>query len=173
LKRFLSDWTLALVASAVIVVTLGWLSRSSSMPEEAPDFSIETLDGEEFSLSAHRGQVVVVNFWATWCGPCLGEIPHFSRFADAHPDVKIIGIAVKSPSKEVEKKNEEMGISYEVALASPKDPILDDYEMNKSRTVFPTTFVIDAEGNIIGGRIERALSYEELEEVVEKASNSS
>ncbi len=143
------------------------------MPEEAPDFRIETLDGEEFSLSAHRGQVVVVNFWATWCGPCLGEIPHFNRFAEKNPDVKIIGIAVKSPTKEVEKKVEEMGISYEIAQTRPKDSILDDYAMNKSRTVFPTTFVIDATGIIIGGRIERALSYEELEEVVKRASDSS
>jgi thiol-disulfide isomerase/thioredoxin len=172
LKRFLSDWSLALVASAVIVLVLGWLSRSPSAPEEAPDFSIETTQGESFTLSDYRGKTVVVNFWATWCGPCLKEIPHFSRFATENPDVTIIGIAVKSNPSEVTALEKKHAISYDIAISSSKDSILADYEMNTSRTVFPTTFVINSEGQIIGGRIERSLSYEELEEVVARASRS-
>jgi thiol-disulfide isomerase/thioredoxin len=172
LKRFLSDWSLALIASVVIVLTLGWLSRSSAMPEEAPDFSIETTEGENFTLSEYRGQTVVVNFWAIWCGPCLNEIPHFSRFANENPDVKIIGVAVKSNASEVAALQKKLDISYDIAMTRSKDEILDDYEMNKSGTVFPTTFVIDAEGQIIGGRIEQSLSYEQLEELVERASGS-
>jgi len=172
LKRFLSDWSLALIASVVIVLTLGWLSRSSATPEEAPDFSIETTEGESFTLSDYRGQTVVLNFWATWCGPCLNEIPHFSRFASEHPDVKIIGLAVKSKSSEVAALQKRLDISYDIAMTRSKDSILDDYEMNKNGTVFPTTFVIDGEGQIIGGRIEQSLSYEQLAELVERASGS-
>ena len=172
MKRFLSDWTLALVAAAVIVVTLGWLSRGSVEPELAPDFSIETIDGENFTLSEHRGQIVIVNFWGTWCPPCVAEIPEFSKFADDNPDVKVIGIAVRSGKTAVEKMRRDKGIVYDIAIAPKNAQVLSDYEMNSQRALFPTTFVIDAEGMIRSGRVERKLSYEELEELVEDASSS-
>ena len=172
LKRFLSDWSLALIASAVIVVTLGWLSTRSSVPEEAPDFTVETTDGETLSLGDLRGQVVVLNFWATWCGPCLKEIPHFSEFAEKNPDVKIIGVAVKSKPADVAALDKKMDISYPLVITSSKDSILSDYEMNTAKTVFPTTYVINAEGMIVGDPIRQAINYKELEEVVARASES-
>ncbi len=172
MKRFLSDWSLALIASAIIVITLGWLSTRSSVPEEAPDFTVESTDGETLTLSELRGQVVVVNFWATWCGPCIREIPHFSEFATKNPDVQIIGIAVKSKPADVAALDKKLDISYPLVLTQSTDSILDDYEMNRGNTVFPTTYVIDAEGRIVGDPIKKSISYKELEEVVAKASAS-
>ena len=172
MKRFLSDWTLALVAAAVIVVALGWLSRDSPEPTLAPDFTIETLDGESFTLSDYRGQTVVVNFWGTWCPPCVAEIPEFSKYANEHPEVKVIGIAVRSGRSAVTKMKRDKGIVYDLAIAPKNAQVLDDYEMNSQQALFPTTFVIDGEGMIRSGRIERKLSYEELEELVVSASSS-
>jgi thiol-disulfide isomerase/thioredoxin len=172
LKRFLSDWSLALIASAVIVVTLGWLSTRSSVPQEAPDFTVETTDEETLTLSELRGQVVVLNFWATWCGPCLNEIPHFSEFATKNPDVKIIGVAVKSKAADVAALDKKLDIAYPLVITKAKDAILDDYEMNKGNTVFPTTYVIDADGQIVGDPIKKSISYKELAEVVARASES-
>jgi thiol-disulfide isomerase/thioredoxin len=169
LKRFLSDWTLALVAAAVIVVVLGWLSRETSTPEVAPDFTIETTDGESFTLSSYRGKIVVVNFWATWCGPCLKEIPHFTEFAENNSDVQIIGIAVQSSAPDVAGLDQRYDITYPLSVTRKGDSVLDDYAMNQSNTVFPTTFVVNAEGKIVGGRIESSLSYNGLESLVAQA----
>lgn len=58
-----------------------------------PTLSVATLDGKTFDLAAHRGQWVVVNFWATWCAPCLKEIPDLSAFDTARDDVTVIGLA--------------------------------------------------------------------------------
>ena len=158
-----------MVAAAVIVVTLGWLSNRPTEPVEAPDFSIETIDGETFSLSEHKGGIVVLNFWGTWCPPCVKEIPEFNRFAQDNPNVTIIGVAVRDSLANVTKMQRQKNITYPLALVQNSPKILQDYEMG-SNALFPTTFVINANGMITSGRVEGGIDYETLEDLVSDAA---
>ena len=61
--------------------------------EALPDFTLKTMDGGTFRLSEYRGKVVVLNLWATWCAPCIRELPEFDRLQRVHPeDVKVLAI---------------------------------------------------------------------------------
>jgi len=64
--------------------------------ESAPEFSLEDLDGNEVRLTDQRGQVVLVNFWATWCGPCLQELPHIQQIHEKYQDQGLVVLAIST-----------------------------------------------------------------------------
>jgi hypothetical protein len=78
------DWTKFLVLAAVVFTAVGRL-RAPDLPEVAPAFQLTALDGTTVDLDAMRGKTVVLNFWATWCGPCRAEMPMLSSWASEHP----------------------------------------------------------------------------------------
>jgi thiol-disulfide isomerase/thioredoxin len=85
----------------------------------APDFSIELLDGTVFRLSTHLaedGRPVVLNLWASWCGPCREEMPAFDAVATAHPEVFFLGVAVDDDPVAAEAFAAEIGVSYALAI---------------------------------------------------------
>jgi thiol-disulfide isomerase/thioredoxin len=88
-----------------------------------PALAIDTLDHGRFDLAGHRGQWVVVNFWATWCAPCLKEIPDLSAFHDSREDVTVIGLAYE----EIEPDDmraflRKVPASYPIAIVDVYDP---------------------------------------------------
>lgn len=109
----------------------------------APDFTVTTLDGDTLTLSELRGKRVIVDFWATWCGPCVMEIPHFVQLAKEIPsdDLVIIGISDEDPEdlRLFARGNE---INYAIASAE-----LDDRPYSEIVSI-PTTFFIDRKGVI-------------------------
>ena len=108
-----------------------------------PDFTMTDLQGASWSLSAHRGRVVLVNFWATWCGPCREEIPGFVRLAKTERDVDIAGIALDtSDNGGVRQFVKAAGMPYPVLLPSGSSPLVDAID------ALPTTFLVDKEGRI-------------------------
>lgn len=115
--------------------------------EDAPalvaDFELPALDGENYSLSQFRGQWVVVNYWATWCGPCRKEIPELSELHSTRDDVVVLGIAYEDTGPEVfEMFLEEYAPSYPILLP-------DVYAMPEGLEVprvLPTTFIVNPEG---------------------------
>jgi thiol-disulfide isomerase/thioredoxin len=116
--------------------------RSPALPTVAPDFALPALSGGAVSLSALRGQTVVLNFWATWCGPCRIEIPTFSAFAAAHPDIPVLGIAVDGDPADLRRAASQLGISYPVLLADRAT--LSAWKVG----TLPMTAVIDPAGTI-------------------------
>jgi len=113
----------------------------------APDFSLRSLDGERVRLSSLRGQPVVLNFWATWCGPCEAEIPELNAFAAAHPAIPVLGVAVDGKRRALLKARASWGIRYPVLLGAQET--LEAYAVSS----VPTTVVIDGEGAVIWGRV--------------------
>jgi cytochrome c biogenesis protein CcmG/thiol:disulfide interchange protein DsbE len=142
-KRMIKDWAVALSLGMVVFFGIQWLQPKPTIPEIAPDFTVKTIDGDSITLSDLRGKTVVLNFWATWCGPCRSEIPAFSRFSKAHPDVPVLGLSVDqgSPAK-VRHTVREWGIEYPVAIIS--DALQKKYDIS----TLPTTVIIDADGKV-------------------------
>jgi thiol-disulfide isomerase/thioredoxin len=115
-------------------------------PEPAPDFLLSSLDGKPVSLAGARGKIVLLNFWATWCGPCRAETPDLIELQKKYKDtLQIIGLAVDvDDPEEVQKFAESFGINYPVAVA----PI--EVRMQYGGiTALPTSFLLNAEGGIV------------------------
>ncbi|MEE9607224.1 MAG: TlpA disulfide reductase family protein [Myxococcota bacterium] len=129
----------------------------------APDFTIPDLDGNPVSLSQFRGKTVVVDFWATWCPPCIFQVPELNAFWEAHKDrgdVAVLGVAVDVEGVEVVAPwVAEQSVRYTILLGSER--LANEFGV----LGFPTLAVVAPDGTIDSlhvGLIER----DELEEVV-------
>ena len=115
-------------------------------PDPAPDLKAKDLDGKEISLDAYKGKVVLLNFWATWCGPCRAEIPSLIRMQEAYKErLQIIGMDVDDDNEERLRafvKNQ--GINYPVAMTS--DAVRLAYG---GIAALPTVFVINRDSKVV------------------------
>lgn len=127
--------------AVVVMQVFGWL-RAPALPDVAPDFALSDLDGEVVRLSDLRGTPVVVNFWATWCGPCRMEAPSFSRFARSHPEFTVLGVAADGPASKLRHAAGELGIEY-LVLQGDRETLA-AYDVD----TFPTTVVVDRDGRV-------------------------
>ena len=85
--------------------------------DAAPDFTAELADGGSFTLSEQSDKVVLLNFWATWCGPCVQEMPAFEKLAEEYKDdVAILAVNCQEDTKTVDKFIEEMAIHFRLHM---------------------------------------------------------
>ncbi len=133
-----NPWALVVVAIiAAGMLFLGFHMARRSGPTHplglahdtaAPDFTLESLDGKNMKLSDFRGKAVLLNFWATWCGPCKIEMPWFVEFQKEYgpQGFQIVGVAMDDSSKEdIAKFAKDMGVNYPVLLG--KEAVGDEY----------------------------------------------
>src|ERR1035441_697377 len=113
----------------------------------APDFELASLDGGNVKLSSLRGKAVLLNFWATYCGPCKVEMPWFVELQKEYgpQGFQIVGVAMDDASTEdIAKFTKEMGVNYPILLG--KESVSETYG---GVGVLPTTFFIDRDGKLI------------------------
>lgn len=122
------------------------VSVPASAAATKPSLKVTTLDGQTFDLSKQAGKWVVVNYWATWCSPCLKELPDISAFVSAHKDkVAAIGLAFEDTDKsDIEKYLKAHPISYPVAQVDVMEPPK-DFDIPKG---LPNTYVIAPDGHV-------------------------
>ncbi len=117
----------------------------------APDFVLKDANGKEFKLSDYKGKIVLLNFWATWCGPCKIEIPWFIEFEQKYKDrgFAVLGVSMDDDGWQVVKPYlEEKKINYRVAVGN--DSVGSLYGGVDS---LPTTFIIDRDGRVASTHI--------------------
>jgi thiol-disulfide isomerase/thioredoxin len=123
------------------------------MPAGLNDASFKTLDGASKKLSDYKGKVVVLDLWATWCGPCRQEIPHLITLANEYRDqgVEVIGLTNEDPNTQAEQVKmftQEFKINYPIGWA---DPVMTNNLMRiNGRGGIPQTFIIGRDGKIKG-----------------------
>jgi cytochrome c biogenesis protein CcmG/thiol:disulfide interchange protein DsbE len=136
-------------ASAAVVIFLlagiFTIGTSSVEAQEAPDFTLVDIKGEKLSLSDYKGKVIILNFWATWCGPCKMEIPSFIELQDTYgEDLVILGVSLdQSGPQVVVPFVEQNNINYPVVYGNGQ--VVQAYGGVRG---IPTTFVIDRDFNI-------------------------
>ncbi len=139
-------------------------SRSPEVGELAPQFALGDPDGSVRSLSDFRGQVVWVNFWATWCGPCRRELPEMQRLADIYPDqLAVLAVNLKESSGATVSFWEELELDLPILLDSNGD-VADQYRLGNR---LPSHFFIDEEGVLRALRIGIITEDEMREQLAE------
>jgi thiol-disulfide isomerase/thioredoxin len=115
-------------------------------PDPAPDFQLTGLDGKPFTLAGAKGKVILLNFWATWCGPCRAEIPDLVELQNKYKDrLQILSLVVDDDDQDAIKKFVAgSSINYPVAVAT------DDIRIQYGGiAALPTSFVLDSEGRVV------------------------
>ncbi len=145
--------------------------KASSERKAAPEFTLKDADGKTVSLADYKGKIVLLNFWATWCGPCKVEIPWFVEFEKQYKDkgFAVLGVAMDEEGWDVVRPYiQEKKVNYRVLLGN--DSTAEAYGGVES---LPTTFLIDREGRIASthvGLVSRSDYQNEINELVEKTS---
>jgi thiol-disulfide isomerase/thioredoxin len=162
-------WTAALILLAAVLALVnlpGKTPPAGAEPGELlPDFSVECVDGSLFRLSEQRGKVVVINLWATWCTPCVRELPSFDRLQREHPG-EVAVLALHSPPVTADVAEYLGAFDYEIPFAVDGDGRLS--EALGASTVLPQTLVLGPDG-VVSYNQSGALSYERLEELIAAA----
>jgi len=171
---------LALVVAAVVVAGMLYFgfhaarrsgsAGGSGKPTDAPDFTLESLDGRKMTLSDLRGKAVLLNFWATWCPPCKVEMPWFIELQDQYRSqgLQVVGVAMDDSSKEdIAKFAKDMGVNYPVLLG--KEAVGEAYG---GVPALPETFFIGRDGKIVD-RIIGLKGKSDIEDAIKKALGTS
>jgi|WetSurMetagenome_2_1015567.scaffolds.fasta_scaffold107569_2 thiol-disulfide isomerase/thioredoxin len=136
----------------VFILFLFTFSNAQSFQQQkAPNFALKSYDGKTVELAKLKGKAVIVNFWATWCGPCRAEIPDFIKVYDTYKSkgLEIVGIALDEDGWSIVKPFlEKNKLNYPVVLGTAD--IVQKYGGIEG---IPTTFFVDKNGNIVDRQV--------------------
>ena len=138
----IKNLTLGLI---VIAFTATALASSGLTGQSAPDFALKSSTGANLRLSEYRGDVVMINFWATWCGPCRQEMPLLDELYTRYERVgfNLLGVNIDDDSRRAMQMVDELGVTFPVLFDARK-------EVSKLYNVdaMPVTVLVDREGNV-------------------------
>jgi cytochrome c biogenesis protein CcmG, thiol:disulfide interchange protein DsbE len=135
-------------------------------PDAGPpvtDRTFETFDGQTTSLREFEGEPLVVNFWASWCPPCIAEMPEFEQVHLARGDeVRFIGLNTQDTLEQAEQLAERTGVSYDLGL-DPDGALFNDFEV----IAMPSTYLVNAAGAVVA-RHAGILTAQQLEDLIDE-----
>lgn len=153
---------LPFTVAAIALLTLTPLAASA---RPAPSFSVKTLEGKPLRSADLKQKPMIVDFWATWCGPCRASMPHLSAMQTRYEKqgLTVIGLSVDENGPQgVRKFADKLGVKFTLAMAN--DDVLDAYGPIRS---IPTTFFINRKGDIVR-RVVGYIDGETMEDYVKE-----
>lgn len=155
--------TIVAAAAALVLIGLviGFSKRASKtvgteVGDQAPTFQLQTLDGKTFTSDDLRGSPIVMNFWASWCGPCRAEAPLLEeKYRDSAGQVTFIGVDTRDTREAARSFVRRFNISYPIVF-DPDGTILEALGIN---TGLPDTVFIDSRYRLLAARSARAARY--------------
>ena len=153
---------IAIIATITVIYAQNHQGSLVNTGDQVPDFSVTTLDGKEVSIEKLKGKVVLINFFATWCGPCIKELPEvevklWTKFKDQN--FAMISIGREHTKAQLEAFNQKKGFTFAIA----PDPKREVYSKFASQYI-PRNFIIDKEGKIIWQGV--GFNQKELEQMI-------
>ena len=143
--RLMIVW-LQVMALILIIATMGVLYASSGLVgKTAPDFTLRSNEGDNKKLSELRGKVVLLNFWATWCGPCRQEMPKLAELKALHDeyDFELLGINIDEDQAKALRLAKKLSVNFPILFDDTK-------EVSKTYSIdaMPMTILIDRDGTV-------------------------
>jgi peroxiredoxin len=167
MKRQQQRRNTTLFLRSVFLVAL-WTACATGLA--ATEFELEDVDGQTYRLSDYRGQWVVVNFWATWCPPCLEEIPDLIKFHDSHKDTDAVVLGINFGEElsdgELQRFTQQLNINYPILKASPTI----EKEVGPIEGM-PTSYLVDPAGELAAW-IEGRVTARQIEDFIRDAKDA-
>jgi len=149
---------------------LGWADsgqleiRGPAVNKLTPDFKLVTLKGDQLGTQDVRGHPVLINFWATWCGPCQIEMPYIEEAYEIFgPELVVLAVNIDEPVDKVQAFVDDLGLNFDILLDTGSK-VQDLYRV----TAFPTTYLVDRDGIVKVqhvGTLTRSQLFSYLEQV--------
>ncbi len=135
----------ALMGIGLSIIAASGLAVADMTGREAPDFALKSSTGENLRLSEYRGDVVMVNFWATWCGPCRQEMPLLEELFSRYERVgfTLLGVNIDDDPRRAVAMAQELGVTFPVVFDNTKE-VSKLYDVN----AMPVTVLVDKEGRV-------------------------
>ncbi len=164
-NKFIKHFNLLILIFGIFSISLS--AQTKTEAKTLPDLKLDTLGGEKWSLYEQRGNIVLLNFWATWCAPCREEIPDLIKISEKYKtkNLKIVGVNVDSEDLDlVNKFIKDFKMDYTVLLTVPGSLL------SQQKSV-PMTLLIDEESRLVKkyvGAAERSLFEKDIENLLNK-----
>jgi peroxiredoxin len=135
----------SIIAVALAIFAASSLASSGMEGQPAPDFALKSSTGENLRLSEYRGDVVMINFWATWCGPCRQEMPLLDELYARYQRVgfNLLGVNIDDDSRRAMQMIDELGVSFPILFDARKE-VSELYAVE----AMPVTVLVDREGTV-------------------------
>jgi cytochrome c biogenesis protein CcmG/thiol:disulfide interchange protein DsbE len=120
---------------------------SAARPVANLDFTLKSVTGQDTRLSDFRGKPILINFWATWCGPCKAEIPWFVEFADKYKDkgLTVVGISVDDPPDDIKAFAAQFHVQYPMLVGRDRADVAKAFDAEQ---VIPVSWLVRADGSV-------------------------